>query len=109
MKEYDRQSRKWIGKDEAEKKRNKREKCKGGRDHDYVEVLPYGVEAGEGYAGDPQPYYDAQEAIADFTDKKNAELAAIGIITKGRAWRPTTFRIAVCSVCMKQKYINDKL
>lgn len=104
MKHYDREKKKYVTEEERDAKLKKREKCKGGRDHDYVEVLPWGAEMGDGYKGDPQPYYDAQEAIEKFTEKKYDELKEQGIIVKyRRPWhRSLEFRLFMCSVCHKR-------
>lgn len=102
MKHYDRASKKWITEEERDLKLKKRDACKGGRPHDYVEVLPYGVEANDKYQGLTQPYYDAEEAIKAFTEKKYAELAAIGIIVRPHGWWPRNYRRYMCSVCHKQ-------
>lgn len=104
MKQYDRESKKWLSEEEIAKKVKKRDTCKGGRPHDYVEVLPYGVSALEGYAGSVEPYYEAEKAIAEFSQKEYDMLREkYGIDAKYmRVSRLFNYRRFMCSVCHKQ-------
>lgn len=90
----------------------KRETCKGGRPHDWVEVLPYGMEAIEGvYQGDTEPYYLGLKAIKEFEQHIYEELEKIGIKQSGRhfsvsdLWHDRS-RPYMCSVCHKKDYRN---
>lgn len=105
MKEYDRQSKSWDTPEEKERKLKKRKSCKGGREHDWVEILPpYGVEATSHYKGNTQPYYDAENAIADFTERTYKKLAEEhGIVVRRTPWRPQ-IREYMCSICHKKSY-----
>lgn len=107
MKEYDRESKSWLTEEEVTNVKKKREKCRGGREHDYVQVLPYGVEALPNYSGNAEAYYDTQLAIAEFTEKQYQKLqeehgikTRTGYIQNLR----TSYRTAMCSVCHKKKY-----
>lgn len=108
MKHYDREQKRWV--DAAEKQGNldKRKLCRGGREHDWVEVLPWGVEAVEGvYQGNPQPYYDAEDAIDRFTAEKYRELEELGILSnykRGFYGSRASIRHYICSVCRKKDY-----
>lgn len=104
MKKYDRVKKEWISEEEHARRTKARQKCKGGQEHDYVEVLPYGAEATEVYQGDTQPYYDAEEEIAGFIEKKKQELLAVGIVMKTRGYSPSGYRMFMCSVCKKSSY-----
>ncbi len=104
MKQYDRQKKEWVSEEELIRRKKARERCRGGNEHDYVEVLPYGVEATDAYAGDPTPFHDAELAIREFTEKKHAELAEIGIVVKRRGYNPFRYRSFMCSVCKKGKH-----
>lgn len=103
MKEYNRKTKKWE--EATDIKLKKRSTCKGGREHDWVHILPYMVEALPHYCGDAEKYYDIQKEIADFTDLKEKELRDVyGIDTKRFAWRPKESRVYICSVCGKKDY-----
>lgn len=106
MKQYDRESKKWITDEEREQLRSKREKCKGGRDHDFVEMLPYGMYSNEKYQGNPQPYYDIEKQIIEFTRQKYEELEAIGILSKYIQYRlkMDDYRPYVCATCGKRTH-----
>lgn len=107
---YDRKSGKYITEEEKQGSLKKRETCKGGRPHDFVEVLPFGAEALPSYKGTPQPYYDAENRIAEYTETvyKNLEREHGIKIGKSRAiWRPR-LRHWLCSVCHKQQYSEIK-
>ena len=104
MKSYNRETGKYITNEEKGGKLKKRELCKGGRQHDWVKVLPFGYEASEAYEGDVEPLYQALEAIADFEDATYDVLKQIGIVKTHKAWRPRPERVLMCSVCKKKKY-----
>jgi len=67
MKKYDREKREWVSEEEYEARQKKRALCKGGREHDFVEVLPWGYEALEGYQGDTSPVFEVEREITEFT------------------------------------------
>ena len=83
----------------------KRALCKGKRPHDWVQILPYGMEAIEGvYNGDPEPYYLAMAAIEEFEQHIYEELDKIGIRKTVRpfsTWFKDDLRPFKCSVCGK--------
>ena len=107
---YDPQSKKWLTEEEHQRKYKKRASCKGGREHDWVHVLPQGVEALPHYKNDPEIYYTYEKAIEEYTNKMWAELEEKhGIKSRyGRGWRSFRhdMRFHICSVCHKQKYIS---
>lgn len=108
MKKYDREKKEWISEDEHISRQKKRDKrCHGGKEHDFVEVLPYGVEANEKYQGSTEPYYKALKEIDAFVDKKHEELAQLGILIRTKPWRPN-MRMFMCSVCKKKRYETSK-
>lgn len=109
MKKYSHELKKYVTEAELElekqRKLKRRESCKGGRPHDWIEVLPYGVEAGPTYQGVPEPYYDAEKAIESFTKSQYQKLDAIGIIVKRyKSFRNRSWRSWMCSVCHKQEH-----
>lgn len=105
---YDRQSKKWLTDEEYQRKYKKRQTCKGGREHDWVQVLPYGVEALPHYKGDPEIYYRYEQEIEEFTRAKRAEMEEKHGIKSRYSSGFSDFRKKmrnfVCSVCLKQKY-----
>lgn len=91
----------------------KRKLCKGGREHDWVEVLPWGVEAIEGvYNGDPEPYYLGELAIKEFENKIYEDLRSIGIevgyYRSVISDLKNDSRHYICSVCGKKDYTKNK-
>ncbi len=109
MKHYDRTLKKWVSDEDPQLKVKKRDTCKGGRPHDYVEVLPYPYEADERYQGSLAPLYEALKAIADFEDAQFQKLAEIGILRRGKSWRGfEQARYFICSVCGKKHYSYKK-
>ena len=107
MKRYDRESKKHISEEEYQGKLKRRKLCKGGKPHDWVEVLPYGVSTNELYNGTTGPYYEAEKAIREFTKQKHDELAALGIFISERWSREVRKeRPHICSVCKKHGYFG---
>lgn len=82
--------------------------CKGGREHDWVEVLPWGYEAVDGvYNGIPEPVYEMRRAIQALEREWGDKLLALGIASKSR-WQSKFDRVElrhyICSVCYKKDY-----
>lgn len=104
---YDRKSKKYVTEEELQKgSLKKREKCKGNRPHDWVEVLPYGVEALPHYTGSPLPYYEAEDAIATYTERVYKTLAkehGIDVRRYSSIFRPRMGHF-LCSTCGKKDY-----
>lgn len=105
---YDRKSGKYITEEESKKgSLKRRETCKGGRPHDWIEMLPtYLAEALPNYKGSPEPYYDAEEKIADYTARVYMTLEkehGIKVKSRNSIWRPR-MREWMCSVCHKKDY-----
>lgn len=109
MKKYNRETKKWEDEKEIEKKLKKRDTCKGGREHDWLEMLPWGIEALPNYKGLPEPYYDTEKAIAEFSEKKYKELENIGIrVNRYNSFKNVSYRHYLCSVCNKKMYQYKK-
>ena len=106
---YDQKSKRWMTDEEYQRKYKKRQTCKGGREHDWVKVLPHGVEAIlPTYKGDAELYYVIEKEIEDFKEKKLKELEEKHGIKSRYSSGFSRFtqqrRIFMCSVCHKQKY-----
>ena len=104
MKEYNRTTKKYE--EATDIKLKKRELCRGGREHDYVLVLPDHVNYNETYKFNPEKYYELVDKQSDLEDKLNTELAEMGIVNRfgsvRLAWRAR--KCFMCSVCKKKKY-----
>lgn len=107
MKKYDREKRKWVDESEIDKKLAKRKLCKGGREHDFILVLPPYVRTVNSILGIDiaEKYYQIELEIEQLLAEKHKELEAIGILHKpyGRI-TGKQFRYYVCSVCKKNEY-----
>lgn len=109
MKQYDNKLKKWVSQEQYDKSHPKRSAniCRGGKPHDFVLVLPYGVTYNEKYAFNPEAYYKVQREVEEFHAKKYEQLLAIGIVASGmKPWKYWNKELHVCSVCKKQKYLD---
>lgn len=111
MKKYDRETKKWVEESEIIKKLAKRKLCKGGREHDFILVLPPYVQTIDSILGIKQAekYYQIELEIDELIAGKYKELEAIGILNKpyGRITKKQ-FRYYICSVCKKTDYTEYK-
>lgn len=105
MKEYNRTTKKYE--EATDIKIKKRKSCKGGREHDWVMVLPFWFEAVDGvYNGNPEPAYTYRQRLEELEERLKNELADLGIVSKyrwgsvGRNIRED-YRTYQCSVCHK--------
>lgn len=105
---YNRVTKRWETEEEINIKLKKRETCKGGREHDWVRVLPYGVEALPHYNGDVEPYYQAEQLIYDMTNKTYDALETIGIKVRRGGFRVSHLntRSEICTVCKKKQSVD---
>lgn len=107
MKKYDRETKKWVEEAEIIKKQGKREKCKGGREHDYILCLPPYVTVQDGTSSlgldKVEEYYQIEDEREDAEIAFDERLEAIGI--KSRAFRGLLGRRRhyICAVCGKRK------
>lgn len=107
MKQYDRESRKWLPAEEVERKNAKRHTCKGGREHDWVLCLPSYVTVHDSALGldKVEEYYKIEDEREDAEIAFDERLEAIGV--KSQAFRFGSFfgrrRSYICSVCLKRK------
>lgn len=105
---YNRTTKRWETEEEINIKLKKRETCKGGREHDWVRVLPYGVEALPHYNGDVEPYYQAEKLIYEITNKTYDALETLGIKVRRvglYSYRQNT-RSEMCTICKKKRSID---
>lgn len=108
-KKYDRKTKEWVDEEEYQGRIAKRKMCKGGREHDWVHVLPMGAEPLENYCGDAEMYYIYKQKIRDYEDKVLAELAEkYGIETRGSGYFMENSRNYVCSVCGRKDWKSKK-
>jgi hypothetical protein len=109
MKKYDSKQRKWISKEEYDKRYPKHDKalCKGKRPHNFILVLPHFVTYNSKYDFNASKYYEIMDALNDYTNKEYERLSELGIIT--RTWRSDRKepKLFMCSVCKKQKYERE--
>jgi len=115
MKKYDREKRKWVDEKEVDKKLAKRKLCKGGREHDFILVLPSYIRTKNSILGIEQAekYYQIELEIEELLAEKHKELEALGILHKPYS-RITNkqYRSYICSVCKKheyKEYIKNKI
>ena len=106
MKQYDRETKKWIEEDVL-KERHSRDKklCKGKKLHDFVLVLPSHVTYNENYNFKPEEYYRLMDEKVRLEELIYERLKVLGIITKYGTWKPS--KHYVCSICKKEKYSDD--
>lgn len=87
--------------------------CKGGREHDWVAVLPFGYEMVEGvYQGSVEPLYDSFKELAALREQLTAKLASQGIVQAGYYFegrRDTEYRNYICATCGKKDHREKDL
>lgn len=107
MKKYDRETKKWVEEAVLEKRRNARNKklCRGGKDHDYVLVLPaYTTYDPATYCFNPKEYYKLMDEKFEYLEKWKEKVRALGIKRFSDSWNSKESRLFICSVCKKQNY-----
>ena len=104
-KQYDRQTKKWLTAEELEKVKAKRDKklCRGGKDHDFVLVLPWHTTYNTNYKFNPEEYYRLMDEKFEYLEKHKERIKAIGVLDRS-GWNRKETRCFMCSVCKKQKY-----
>jgi len=106
MKKYDREKKKWVEETDINKKLKKRELCRGGKEHDYVLVLPEHVTYTEDYKHNPEAYYAILDEIEEFSLKAMERITALGVVSKYYSM-PSKYRrvrLYLCSVCKKKHH-----
>lgn len=107
MKQYDRETKKWIDDETFNRKLSKRKLCKGGREHDFILYLPPYVKVEGSILGfdKVEEYYKIEDEREDSDIAFDERLEAIGI--KSRLFRVGRLygrrRHYICSVCLKRK------
>lgn len=104
MKEYNRITKKYE--EATDIKLKKRELCRGGREHDYLLVLPDHVSYNENYKFNPEEYYRIMDELRTAEEMYNKKILEMGI---GGRWgsfnmSSRTARSYCCSICKKKKY-----
>ena len=107
MKQYDRETKQWLDAEEVEHKHAKRKACKGGKEHDWILCLPYGVRDQDSVLGldKIEEYYKIQDEREDAEIAFDERLEALGIKTFSFRFGKLLgrHRSYICSVCMKRK------
>lgn len=106
MKQYDRETKRWVESDVLDKRLSSRDPkvCRGKKPHDFVLVLPLHVHPAEGYKGDPKAYYDLMDERYQLLEDFNKKVAEIGVRGSYHLWNRKESRLYICSVCSKRKY-----
>ena len=108
MKKYYRPLKKYLTDEEIaehERKHKKREKCRGGRDHDFRLVLPEYVKVeGEPTEEIVKEYYDTELKIREIVRNEEKRLASLGIIFVFGWWTRRLYKRYVCFRCGKKDY-----
>ncbi len=104
MKQYDRQTKRWISVEEYEKRYNKRDSdlCRGKKPHDFVLVLPSHVKYNDSYAFNAEAYYRLMDEKYELLQVIKEKAKAIGV--EDYTWNRRGTRLFICSVCKKHKY-----
>lgn len=112
MKQYDRKTKTWVEAEKIKANLKKKENCKGNRSHDWVRVLPWGVESMENYNGDVEPYYKAMKEIEEFRVRKDEEMLKLGIKSNFNSAfsrylsSKIKYREEMCPICLKKRTVN---
>ena len=107
MKQYDRETKKWVDEEEVVRKTSKRKACKGGREHEWILCLPPWVSPQNSVLGleSVEEYYRIEDEREDAEIAFDERLEALGI--KSRSFRIGKLmgrrRHYICSVCLKRK------
>jgi hypothetical protein len=112
MKKYDREKREWITEEEYNRRYHKREGCKGGRDHQFVLVVPQYHRIDGSLGMDiAERFYEAQDVFYSKQDEAQKEyderLASLGLKPNNRfmRWGTVDRRQYICLECKKQKWM----
>jgi len=84
----------------------KRKECRGGREHDFVLVLPFHrhfSDATEPTAKSIQEYYKIKDELYEFAKAINDRIKKLGINNKYLEWDRYETREFICLVCGKIK------
>lgn len=102
MKEYNRVTKKYEEKEKTGKLK-KPQKCKGGKEHDFVLLVPKWINRDHDLSKDEiEEYYQIEETRGNVEDSFNQKLRLIGIIYQ--RYNSVLRRFYRCSVCFKEKY-----
>lgn len=108
MKKYDRITKKYVPEEElaARIKLKKPDTCKGGKEHDFVLVLPERVTTKTSILGIDvaEQYYAIEKERNDMNKEYDQKLKDLGIFSRcGWPFDRGSIRHYVCSVCGKKK------
>lgn len=113
MKQYRRDAKLHMDDEEyAVWRSNRKSKtCKGGREHKFILVAPYGytsTEQGKFLDADQiKVCYESQVGMKETMKNEEERLASLGIKTKYSNWRYSVHYRYVCEVCKKEKTTYD--
>jgi len=114
MKKYDTFTRKWVTEEElaaSKKKFKKRKLCRGGKEHDYILVLPPYVQTKDTVLGIDvaEDYYRIEREKQGLVEAKERELEELGVVSRrGWGFLGGETRHYICSVCQKESYKSSK-
>lgn len=108
MKQYDRETRKYVEEAEIKRKLKKRELCRGGKEHDYILTLPPYIHTETSVLGIDvaERYYEIERERDELNEAQDIKLAELGI--KGRRGFSSRTKYYICAVCKKNKYESAK-
>ena len=102
MKEYNREKKIWEEKTTGQGKFKTRDKCKGGREHDYILCLPSWVHVNDSIIPQAvEEFYASEERRRDFDESEGNLLATFGIVSK--RYGAQSDKHYRCSVCEKRE------
>jgi len=110
MKEYDREKRQWVEKEDIVKKIKKRKLCKGGKEHEYILTLPPYIKAKTSILGiDIAPdFYRIEKETEEILQEKYKEMEAIGIQRSTGSIYTRSGKYYTCKTCLKNTYKFNK-
>lgn len=114
MKQYRRDAKQHMSDEEygVWRKNRTRKTCKGGREHIFILVAPYGytaIETGKFLSADQiKECYAALVKMREIQKREEERLLALGIKKKYSDWRFSLSYRYVCEVCGKQKSEYEK-
>lgn len=102
MKEYNRRTKRWEEKEKIGSLK-KRETCKGGKEHEWVLMIPKYISRTHNLSKEEiREYYKIEQDRIDFETTLADRCAKIGV--KGRYWIGGNSKFYMCAICKKEKY-----
>ena len=106
MKQYDRETKKWVEEEEIQRKHAKRKLCKGGKEHQWILCLPPFISVDGSVLGldKVEEYYRIEDEREDAEVAFDERLEALGIHSRSFRFGKLMGRRRhyICSVCQKR-------